>query len=92
VSWRHPFIGLGLIVAGMAFHSLLLMVLLRLGTPHTLVQLFQGYPRLQILSIQELLEDGKKPQLPPFVMPTYQQAEPINREKAGEQGEMFGTG
>jgi hypothetical protein len=42
-SWRHPFIGLGLIVAGMAFHSFLLMVLLRLGTPYTLVRLFQGW-------------------------------------------------
>ena len=31
-------------------------------------------PFLQILSIRELLEEGKKPQLPPFVMPTFQQA------------------
>jgi len=34
----------------------------------------RDYPKLQILSIRELLEEGKKPQMPPFVMPTFQQA------------------
>lgn len=34
----------------------------------------RDYPAVQILSIRELLEEGKKPQLPPFVMPTFQQA------------------
>ncbi len=34
----------------------------------------KDYPKLQILTIRELLEEGRKPQLPPFVMPTYQQA------------------
>ena len=43
LSWQHPFIGLGLIVAGMAFHSFLLMILLGLGTPHAMVRLFQGW-------------------------------------------------
>jgi len=33
----------------------------------------KDYPRIQILTIGDLLA-GKKPQLPPFVMPTYQQA------------------
>lgn len=33
----------------------------------------RDYPRIQILTISDLLA-GKKPQLPPFVMPTYQQA------------------
>lgn len=42
-AWRHPFIGLGLLVAGMAFHSLVLMVLLRLGTPYILVRAAQGW-------------------------------------------------
>ena len=33
----------------------------------------RDFPRIQILTIADLLL-GKKPQLPPFVMPTYQQA------------------
>jgi site-specific DNA-methyltransferase (adenine-specific) len=33
----------------------------------------RDYPRIQMLTIADLLA-GKKPQLPPFVMPTYQQA------------------
>ncbi len=33
----------------------------------------RDYPKIQILTIADLLA-GKKPQLPPFVMPTYQQA------------------
>jgi hypothetical protein len=44
--WRRPMVGLGLIVGGMAFHSLLLMVLLRLGTPHLLIRVFQGWKEL----------------------------------------------
>ena len=31
----------------------------------------RDYPKLQILSIRELLEEGKKPQMSPFVMPTF---------------------
>jgi hypothetical protein len=45
-SWRHPFVGLGLIVAGMAFHSFVLMTLLQLGTPPLLVRAFQGWKEL----------------------------------------------
>jgi hypothetical protein len=45
----------------------------------------RDYPKIQILSIRELLEDGKKPQLPPFVMPTYQQAQKIHT-KADQPG------
>jgi hypothetical protein len=47
-TWRHPFIGLGLLVAGMAFHSFVLMVLLRLGTPYLLVRVFQGWKEILI--------------------------------------------
>jgi hypothetical protein len=47
-AWRHPFIGLGLLVAGMAFHSFVLMVLLRLGTPYILVRAFQGWKEILI--------------------------------------------
>jgi hypothetical protein len=43
LSWRRPIVGLGLLVAGMAFHSFLLMVLLDLGTPHALVRVFQAW-------------------------------------------------
>lgn len=48
-TWRHPFIGLGLLVAGMAFHSFVLMVLLRLGTPYILVRTFQGWKEVVIV-------------------------------------------
>src|SRR5450759_553794 len=41
VAWRRPFVGLGFLVAGMAFHNFLLMVLLRLGTSHVLVRVVQ---------------------------------------------------
>jgi adenine specific DNA methylase Mod len=48
----------------------------------------RDYPKLQILSIRELLEEGKKPQLPPFVMPTFQQA--VKHEPAaGDQADLF---
>ncbi|MHB8491034.1 MAG: hypothetical protein ACYDA6_02320 [Solirubrobacteraceae bacterium] len=45
-AWRHPFIGLGLLVAGMAFHSFVLMALLGLGTPYALVRAFQGWKEI----------------------------------------------
>jgi hypothetical protein len=41
LTWRRPFLGLGVLVAGMAFHNFLIMVLLRLGTSHVLVRGFQ---------------------------------------------------
>jgi hypothetical protein len=41
LTWRRPFLGLGVLVAGMAFHNFLLMVLLRLGTSHVLVRIVQ---------------------------------------------------
>ena len=50
----------------------------------------RDYPRIQIISIRELLEEGKRPLLPPFVLPTYQQSEKITIKKAAEQGELFG--
>jgi site-specific DNA-methyltransferase (adenine-specific) len=48
----------------------------------------RDYPKIQILTIEELLA-GKKPQLPPFVMPTYQQAQRVEKS-AGEQQSIFG--
>ena len=50
----------------------------------------KDYPRIQILTIRELLEEHKKPMLPLLLMPTYQQAERIPTKKAAEQQEMFG--
>jgi len=38
VTWRRPFLGLGFLVAGMAFHNFVLMVLLRLDTLPLLVR------------------------------------------------------
>ncbi|HXN01431.1 MAG TPA: DNA methyltransferase [Candidatus Dormibacteraeota bacterium] len=51
----------------------------------------RDYPKLQILSIRELLEEGQKPQLPPFVMPTFQQA--VKHDPAaGDQQDLFTGG
>ena len=47
--WRRPFIGIGVLVAGMAFHSFALMWLLHLGTPHVLVRAFQGWKEVVLL-------------------------------------------
>ncbi|HET9781678.1 MAG TPA: hypothetical protein VFR33_07850 [Candidatus Dormibacteraeota bacterium] len=47
-TWRRPFLGLGFLVAGMAFHNFLLMVLLRLETPLLLVRAFQAWKELLI--------------------------------------------
>lgn len=38
LTWRRPFVGLGLLVAGMAFHNFLIMVLVRLGTYPVLIR------------------------------------------------------
>jgi hypothetical protein len=40
---RAPFRALGVLVAGMAFHNFILMVLLRLGTPGVLVRIIQAW-------------------------------------------------
>ena len=50
----------------------------------------RDYPRIQILTIAELLEEGKKPTLPLLILSPYQQAERIPAKKAAEQGELFG--
>ena len=38
-----PFRALGILVGGMAFHNIVLMILLRLGTPHLLVRVVQAW-------------------------------------------------
>lgn len=50
----------------------------------------RDYPRIQILTIRELLEEGKKPMLPLLILSPYQQAERIADKKAAEQQELFG--
>ena len=50
----------------------------------------RDYPRIQILTIRELLEEHKKPMLPLLILSPYQQAGRIATKKAAEQQEMFG--
>ncbi len=50
----------------------------------------RDYPRIQILTIRELLDEHKKPMLPLLILPTYQQGERIPAKKAAEQKEFFG--
>ena len=49
----------------------------------------RDYPRIQLITIQELLEEHRRPDLPILVLPTYQRAERVET-KAAEQSELFG--
>lgn len=53
--WRRPFIGVGLLVAGMAFHSFALMWLLHLGTPTPLVRVFQAWKEILLVVLAAIL-------------------------------------
>jgi hypothetical protein len=46
-----PFRALGILVAGMAVHNFLLMILLRLGTPDLLVRLLQAWKEIILLAL-----------------------------------------
>ncbi len=48
----------------------------------------RSYPKIQIITIRELL-DGRKPQVPLLVMPTYQQAEKVEQQAPGQE-RLFG--
>jgi len=48
----------------------------------------RDYQRIQILTIRELLDTQRRPDLPLLVLPAYQQAERVAK-KAAEQGELF---
>jgi site-specific DNA-methyltransferase (adenine-specific) len=50
----------------------------------------RDYPRIQLLTIRELLEGLRRPELPLLVLPAYQQAERVEK-KAAEQAELFGS-
>jgi site-specific DNA-methyltransferase (adenine-specific) len=48
----------------------------------------KDYPKIQIITAKEILEDEKKPDLPPLIAEQYRKAERMQK-KAGEQGELF---
>ncbi len=50
----------------------------------------KDYPAIQLLTIRELLEEGRRPQLPLLILPAYQRAERV-RARAAEQTALFGT-
>jgi len=52
----------------------------------------KDYPKIQILSIRQLLEEHAKPALPLLLMPTYQQANRIPDKQAAEQQALFEVG
>ena len=68
---RVPFRALGILVGGMAFHNLVLMILLRLGTPQLLVRLVQAWKEGIVLLLlflvarvaQEAWRAGRRPRL-----------------------------
>ena len=47
--WRRPFLGLGVLVAGMAFHNFALMVLLGLHTPPLLIRVVQSWKEVVLV-------------------------------------------
>jgi DNA modification methylase len=49
----------------------------------------RDYPRIQILTIRELLEEHRHPELPVLVLPAFQQAENVEKASPGQR-EMFG--
>ena len=53
LTWRAPFRALGILVAGMAFHNFVIMLLLRLDTPALLVRAVQAWKEgvLALLSL-----------------------------------------
>ena len=50
----------------------------------------RDYPRIQLLSIRELLEERRRPDLPPFVLSSYAKAEKIKADDGTEQQALFG--
>ena len=48
----------------------------------------RSYPKIQIVTIKDLL-DGKKPEIPLLVLPSYEQVDPVDQPSPG-QVEMFG--
>lgn len=61
--WAHPFRGLGVLAAGMALHNFVLMLLLRLHTPHLVIRAVQAWKEillaLLILVIARAIRTGR---------------------------------
>jgi site-specific DNA-methyltransferase (adenine-specific) len=49
----------------------------------------KDYPRVEVITIRQLLDEGKKPNLPLLVLPAFQKAQPVMKE--AEQTEAFGS-
>ena len=49
VAWRQPFLGLGVLVAGMAVHNLAIMALVRLDTPAPLIRGVQAWKEVLLI-------------------------------------------
>ncbi len=67
--WRAPFRALGVLVAGMAFHNILIMLLLHLGAPSTVVRIAQAWKEgilllLLALAIAALMRTVREGRLP----------------------------
>jgi hypothetical protein len=73
LAWRRPFIGLAVLVAGMAFHNFVIMSLLGLGTPTALVRIVQVWKEALIavlvisalMRVQDMRREGQLPSLLP---------------------------
>jgi site-specific DNA-methyltransferase (adenine-specific) len=48
----------------------------------------KSYAKIQIITAKEILEDEKRPDLPPLIAEQYRKAERM-KKKAGDQGELF---
>ena len=48
LTLRSPFLGLGVLVAGMAFHNFLIMGLIKLGSSHLLIRIVQSWKEVLI--------------------------------------------
>ena len=49
----------------------------------------RDYPKIQILTVRDLVEAKRKPELPPFVLPTYQKAQRIKAVAPETQIPLF---
>src|SRR5919109_4738709 len=68
---RAPFRALGVLVAGMAFHNIVLMALLRLGTPGLIIRAVQFWKEgililLGVMVLERALHVERRPRLAPM--------------------------
>ena len=72
LSWRRPFVALGLLIVGMAFHNFVIMLLIRSGTPEVLVRSVQGWKEailllLTLVALSRLWHQRHQNQLGPTI-------------------------